>query len=342
MRVPSFTQGDDEIRFSDDRDWMSSLAMVAKHTLVWLDQLSRSYDRPIMRLDQIPNAELDRLSSQGFNGLWLIGVWQRSPASPTNQRSRVAIPRRRRPAYSIVRYQVANELGGEEALADLRRRAAHHGIRLAADMVPNHTGLDSDWMAHHPDWFIGQETSPFPVYSFAGENLSTRPEMEIYLDDHYYDRSDAAVVFKRVDPGSGRARYIYHGNDGTSMPWNDTAQLDYLNSEVWSQVIDTIVDVAKRFSIIRFDAAMTLTRKHFQRLWYPAPGSAGDIPSRAEHGISAEVFSDLMPHEFLAPSGGPDRRRSAGYSASGRSLLANGGGSLSGRLGCTGSTTAPL
>ena len=25
-------------------------------------------------------------------------------------------------------------------------------------------------------------------------------------------------------------RYVYHGNDGTSFPWNDTAQLDYLEA----------------------------------------------------------------------------------------------------------------
>ena len=29
------------------------------------------------------------------------------------------------------------------------------------------------------------------------------------------------------DRGSGERRYIYHGNDGTSFPWNDTAQLDF-------------------------------------------------------------------------------------------------------------------
>ena len=58
---------------------------------------------------------------------------------------------------------------------------------------------------------------------------------------------------------TGDARYIYHGNDGTSMPWNDTAQLNYLNPAVREAVIQTILEVARRFPIIRFDAAMTLT-----------------------------------------------------------------------------------
>ena len=83
-----------------------------------------------------------------------------------------------------------------------------------------------------------------------------------------------------MDHQSGNVAYIYHGNDGTQMPWNDTAQLDYLNPEVREAVIQKILDVARRFSIIRFDAAMTLAKKHIQRLWYPAPG-LGAIPSRS-------------------------------------------------------------
>jgi len=97
---------------------------------------------------------------------------------------------------------------------------------------------------------------------------------------------------------TGDARYIYHGNDGTSMPWNDTAQLDYLNPEVREAVIQTILHVARQFPIIRFDAAMTLARRHIQRLWFPEPGQGGAIPSRAEHAVSRAEFDERMPAEF--------------------------------------------
>jgi len=120
----------------------------------------------------------------------------------------------------------------------------------------------------------------------------------IHLEDHYFDRSDAAVVFKRVDRQNGHERYIYHGNDGTRMPWNDTAQLNYLKPEVREAVIQTILHVARKFPIIRFDAAMTLTKKHYQRLWFPEPGTGGAIPSRAEHGMTRGEFNRLMPEEF--------------------------------------------
>jgi hypothetical protein len=165
-------------------------------------------------------------------------------------------------------------------------------------MVPNHMGIDSQWVTDHPDWFISLDYSPFPSYSFNGPDLSRDDRVGIFLEDHYFSRSDAAVVFKRVDRENGREQFLYHGNDGTSMAWNDTAQLNYLNPEVREAVIQTILHVASQFPIIRFDAAMTLAKKHYQRLWFPEPGSGGAIPSRAEHGMTKEAFDAAMPIEF--------------------------------------------
>jgi hypothetical protein len=122
--------------------------------------------------------------------------------------------------------------------------------------------------------------------------------VELKIEDHYFSQSDAAVVFRRRDRASGETRYIYHGNDGTSFPWNDTAQLDYLNPAVREQVIQTILHVARLFPVIRFDAAMTLAKRHFHRLWFPGPGTSGAIPSRAEYGMNQAEFDRCMPHEF--------------------------------------------
>ncbi|HNW95619.1 MAG TPA: alpha-amylase family glycosyl hydrolase, partial [Anaerolineaceae bacterium] len=284
-------------RFSPDSDWMPRVVMIAKNSFVWLNQLSRQYQRPIERLDQIPDETLDRLASWGFTGLWLIGLWERSDAS-REIKQRCGNPDAVSSAYSLARYQIAERLGGEEAYRNLSYRAGLRGIRLASDMVPNHMGIDSDWVFEHPDWFISQDYSPFPGYTFNGPDLSKNPAVSINLEDHYYSRSDAAVVFKRYDHGNGQTKYIYHGNDGTSMPWNDTAQLNYLDPSVREAVIQTILEVARKFPIIRFDAAMTLTKKHYQRLWFPQPGTGGDIPSRAEHAMTKEAFDQAMPEEF--------------------------------------------
>ncbi len=39
---------------------------MAKNVYVWLDQLSRKYQRPIHRLDQIPDEEFDTLARLGL------------------------------------------------------------------------------------------------------------------------------------------------------------------------------------------------------------------------------------------------------------------------------------
>src|SRR5262249_18349519 len=186
----------------------------------------------------------------------------------------------------------------EHAYEALRERAWARGIRLASDMVPNHMGIDSRWVVEHPDWFISLDHSPFPSYTFNGPDLSHDERVGIFVEDHYYSRSDAAVAFKRVDRWTGDERYGYHGNDGTSMPWNDTAQLNYLRPDVREAVIQTILGVARRFRIIRFDAAMTLAKRHYQRLWFPEPGTGGASPSRAGHGLTKEQFDAAMPVEF--------------------------------------------
>jgi hypothetical protein len=284
-------------RFSRDLDWMPRVVLIAKSTLVWLDQLSKKYRRSITRLDQIPDEELDWLARCGFTALWLIGIWQRSPASRRIKELCGAM-NAEASAYAVYEYRVADELGGEAALENLKARAAQRGIRLASDMVPNHIGIDSPWVVEHPDWFISTDQSPFPSYSFTGENLSRDPRVGIFLEDHYFNRTDAAVVFKRVDFATGAVQYIYHGNDGTSFPWNDTAQLNFLKPEVREVVIQTILHVARRFPIIRLDAAMTLAKRHYQRLWFPLPGAGGAIPSRAEFAMSKEEFDAAMPQEF--------------------------------------------
>src|SRR5271170_4135157 len=296
--VPQFSVSDVEYeRFSADVEWMPNVVLIAKSTFVWLHQLSRQYGRAIERLDQIPDEELDKLRDRGMNGLWLIGMWERSRASKTIKRL-CGQPDAVASAYSLFSYDVAADLGGEAAYVNLRDRAFARGIRLASDMVPNHMGIDSPWVIERPEWFLKRPDSPYPVYRFEGPDLSSDGSVEIKIEDHYYEQTDAAVVFRRRDNRTGHIDYIYHGNDGTSFPWNDTAQLNYLSAVVREQVIRTILKVARLFPIIRFDAAMTLARRHVQRLWFPVPGSGGAIPSRAEYSMTQAEFDALMPHEF--------------------------------------------
>ncbi len=278
--------------FSADLDWMP-----AKSTHVWFGQLARAYDRPVTSLADVPDAELDRLAALGVTGLWLIGLWQRSPASADIKRRRGDLDAVAS-AYSIDEYRIADDLGGEAAFESLKERAAARGIRIAADMVPNHMGIDSRWVREHPERFIAVLESPYEAYTFTGPDLSPDPDLEITLEDHYWDDSEAAVVFRRRSRRRDDERFIYHGNDGTFLPWNDTAQLDFIRADVREAVTQVILDVARRSPILRFDAAMVLARRHIRRLWYPEPGKGGAISSRAEHAMSDAEFDALMPNEF--------------------------------------------
>ncbi|OJF76398.1 MAG: hypothetical protein BKP49_07300 [Treponema sp. CETP13] len=284
-------------RYSPDKDWMPQVILMAKTVLVWLDQLTKKYGTEITRLDQIPDEELDHLAQAGFTGLWLIGLWERSYASK-RIKQKCGNTEAAASAYSLYDYEIAANIGGWPALENLRTRLWFRGIRLASDMVPNHTGLDAKWIINKPQLFIQTSTCPFPTYNFNNENLSQDPRISIYLEDHYYSKDDCAVVFKRVDNRNGDTRYIYHGNDGTGMPWNDTAQIDFLNPEAREEVIQEILHVARNFPIIRFDAAMVLAKKHIRRLWYPEPGQGGDIASRSEYAISRDDFEKAIPQEF--------------------------------------------
>jgi glycosidase len=297
--LPDYRDYPEYERYSQDKDWMPRLVLIARNTYVWLEQLSRKYQRWIKTLDQIPDEELDILAGRGFTGLWLIGLWERSRASQ-RIKQRMGQGDAVASAYSLYSYDIAEDLGGWGALEDLRARAWSRGLRLSADMVPNHMGIDSAWVIEHPKWFLSVEQPPFPSYTFNSENLSDDSRGAIFLEDHYYDHSDAAVVFKLADyqTSDQQTKYVYHGNDGTSFPWNDTAQLDYTQAEVREAVIQTILHVARNFPIIRFDAAMTLAKKHIQRLWFPEPGAGGAIPSRAEHGMTRAEFEAKMPNEF--------------------------------------------
>jgi len=229
--------------------------------------------------------------------LWLIGIWERSPASRKikelyGKKDSIGS------AYSIFDYLISEDLGGEDAFRKFKEKAHRADLKVGCDMVPNHTGIDSPWVIDHPDWFIQAKANPQPNFRYQSPNLSSDENTEIRIEERYYTQNGAAEVFMYRKISGGKPLYIYHGNDGTSMPWNDTAQLNYLNQEVRSVVKETIKRVAGEFDIIRLDAAMTLTKQHFKRLWFPNKGANKFIPTRGNDNLTNEEFDLRMPCEF--------------------------------------------
>ena len=282
-------------RYGNDAPWMGEVVIQAKHLLVWLAQLSQRYGTPIRRLDEIPDEELQLLAGRGVSALWPIGIWRRSAASRA-MKVNAGDPDAEGSAYAVSEYVVDEALGGDAALATLRTRAGAVGIRIVTDMVPNHVAIDGRWVSERPELLLSSAHPPFKNYRYTGENLSGAPGIAIRVEDGYERGDDAAVAFERRAEDS--LQYIYHGNDGTNMPWKDTAQIDYLNAEAREAVIQEILSVARRSDIIRFDAAMTLAAQHIRRLWYPARGTEAAIPSRSDFSLTDREFAKRLPREF--------------------------------------------
>lgn len=282
-------------RYGSDAPWMGEVVIQAKHLLVWLAQLSQRYGAPIRRLDEIPVEELQVLAQRGVSALWPIGIWRRSAASRAMKVGAGDLDAEGS-AYAVAEYVVDEGLGGDAALATLRTRAGAVGIRIMTDMVPNHVAIDGRWVNERSELLLSSAHPPFPKYRYSGENLSGEPGSAIRIEDGYQRGDDAAVALERR--ATDALQYIYHGNDGTNMPWKDTAQIDYLNPEAREAVIQEILSVARRSDIIRFDAAMTLAAQHIRRLWYPARGTAAAIPSRSEFAMTDREFAKRLPREF--------------------------------------------
>src|SRR5262245_47504505 len=136
------------------------------NTRVRLTERSRDLGRPAT-LDDIPDAELDRLADGGFDWVWMLSVWQTGLAGQQVSRSNrewrrefeETLPDLREEdiagsGFAITGYTVHQALGGDAALARLRERLRARGLRLLLDFVPNHTAPDHPWVENHPEYYI--------------------------------------------------------------------------------------------------------------------------------------------------------------------------------------------
>ena len=253
------------------------------NTRVWLTRLSRGLGRPAT-LDDIPDARLDRLAAMGFDWVWLLSVWQTGPTSRQVSRT---IPELRREfaevlpdltdddiagsGFAITGYTVHHDLGGDSALARLRRRLASRGLKLMLDFVPNHTGLDHPWIEQHPHWYVG-----------GGE----------------LDLIRAPGNYTRIQR-DGRDFVLAHGRDPFFPGWTDTVQLNYANPELQEGMILELERIAGQCDGVRCDMAMLVLPDVFLRTWgLPCkPFWPAAIRRVREHArgflFMAEVYWDL-------------------------------------------------
>ena len=253
------------------------------NTRVWLTELSGPLGRPAT-LDDIPDAELDRLAGMGFDWVWFLSVWQTGPGAQKVSRSN---PEWRREfqetlpdlkeediagsGFAITGYTVHQDLGGDAALARLRERLRNRGLKLMLDFVPNHMGLDHPWIEEHPDYFVrGSE-----------------------LDLAHAPQNYTWVKRKRDD------LLLAYGRDPYFSGWPDALQLNYANPALQEAMIGELIRIAGQCDGVRCDMAMLVLPDVFERTWgQRAPLFWPTATSRvrekvAEFLFMAEVYWDL-------------------------------------------------
>ncbi|NWG75436.1 MAG: alpha-amylase [Rubrivivax sp.] len=225
------------------------------NTRVRLTELSRKLNRAAT-LDDIPDAELDRMAGQGFDWVWFLSVWRTGPAGQRVSRANAGwraefyetLPDLREEdiagsGFAITAYAVADGLGGDAALARLRQRLARRGLRLMLDFVPNHVALDHPWVEDHPDYLI-QGTEDL---------LARQPQNYIRLKR---EKGDLVLAYGRDPYFSG---------------WPDTLQLDYSNPRLQEAMVHELLKISGQCDGVRCDMAMLLLPEVFERTWGRRP-----------------------------------------------------------------------
>jgi len=222
-------------------------------TWVWLRELARPLGRPV-GLGDVPEQEWDAIAELGFDAVWLMGVWERSPAGVAIALENAALVASFRAAlpdltpddvvgspYCIRDYAVAAELGGPDGLASAREALARRGLGLILDFVPNHVAPDHPWTSAHPEYFV------------AGSE-----------DD--LERDPASFV-------RAGGRVLANGRDPYFPAWPDVVQLNAFSPELRAAVVDTLGRVAEQCDGVRCDMAMLMLNDVFQRTWGARAGA---------------------------------------------------------------------
>jgi hypothetical protein len=245
--------------------WVRNPRVYEINAWVWLSELSTKTG-PTLNFGSVPSAEWDAIASIGFDAVWLMGVWERSPSgiAIANQNPNLLADFRRalpdfRPEdnvgspYCVRRYVVDQHLGGPKGLAVARRELAKRGLRLILDFVPNHVAPDHPWVTQHPEYFIQGTTE------------------DLQSDSASYTKLGATVY------ACGRDPYF--------PAWPDVLQINAFQPRLRQQVVETLSEIASQCDGVRCDMAMLLTNPIFERTW----------GTRAGPRPATEYWVDVIP-----------------------------------------------
>ncbi|MFJ2158736.1 alpha-amylase [Streptomyces sp. NPDC087856] len=234
--------------------WPEHPVIYEINTLIWLRELSSRYGRSVT-LGEVPGPAWDEVALPGVDAVWLMGVWERSPAGleialrdeALQASFRAALPDLRPEdvvgsPYCVRNYVVDASLGGPEGLAAARAQLASRGVRLILDYVPNHVAPDHPWLTERPGCLV-QGTQ---------DDLARDPAA--FLEA-------GGKVFAR-------------GRDPYFAPWPDVVQLNAFSEELRTAAVDTLASIADQADGVRCDMAMLLMTDVFTKTWGERAGTA--------------------------------------------------------------------
>lgn len=252
----------------------------------WLGRYERELGHKVTLAD-VPASFWEKIQKMGFDAVWLMGVWKRSPAAQKIARESEDILNQVRASkpdfnkdditaspYAVYDYVVDEFFGGNEALAAFRKNLNDRGIQLFLDFVGNHTAIDAPVVEEHPELFVT-----------TGKNAP-----HIHADWFFQNTN---------------GHYIAHGRDPYFAPWTDTAQFNYFNPKTRDFMMQKLVEVSHMCDGVRCDMAMLSLNKVQRDTWWEFIG--GELPKeefwtqalnavRAEHPefvFIAEVYWGL-------------------------------------------------
>ena len=234
-------------RPAEVRAWTPYPTLYEINTWVWLNELSQKHGKPI-DLSSVPSAEWDAIAAYGFEAVWFMGVWERSPSgiAIANINNGLVEDFRRvlpdfTPAdnvgspYCVRNYAVEAHLGGPQGLASARGELSRRGLKLVLDFVPNHVAPDHPWASEHPQYFI------------RGSADDTRNDPASFLNV-------GGMIY-----ACGRDPYF--------PAWPDVLQLNAFNPALRHAVLQTVAHIAEQCDGIRCDMAMLMLNPIFERTW---------------------------------------------------------------------------
>lgn len=157
--------------FVKDNSPESNIVMISEDVPLWLCKLSKKYNKEITTLDDVPDEELDFWVKAGINAVKLTNIWEKSKAS---ERIKQAGKNSKalKDSRAFYSYEISEDIGGKEAFVNFKLRTRQKGIKLAADMIPNYTCIDSKEVIENPEIFLQTKKSSIPSFYFSEEDLS--------------------------------------------------------------------------------------------------------------------------------------------------------------------------